>query len=249
MPPRIAMGQRGPPEHSLLNRGGIFRDEPGLASKNETSDSSPTQCPMRTFDLAEAASFLRMNAEELRQRAKAGRIPGAKIGRRWVFLEDDLVAHVRALYSHPRQALQVTPRKELECHFANAAVSGGSTSSLPTGSEYEDLLGLPTKPKRRSIHDRLKSELWRLDKLEEKPRRTWNEAVVRWLKEQSHKATAKEDVSKLRWLDHLSSRQRADDNQSRNDRPDHRSEACARAAAMRRSIGVWHCCARFCGSA
>jgi integrase len=29
----------------------------------------------------------------------------------------------------------------------------------------------------------------------------WNEAVVRWLKEQSHKATAKEDVSKLRWLD------------------------------------------------
>jgi len=25
--------------------------------------------------------------------------------------------------------------------------------------------------------------------------------VVRWLKEQSHKATAKDDVSKLRWLD------------------------------------------------
>jgi integrase len=29
----------------------------------------------------------------------------------------------------------------------------------------------------------------------------WNEAVVRWLKEKSHKATAKEDVTKLRWLD------------------------------------------------
>ena len=28
-----------------------------------------------------------------------------------------------------------------------------------------------------------------------------NEAVVRWLKEQSHKATAGEDVTKLRWLD------------------------------------------------
>jgi len=25
--------------------------------------------------------------------------------------------------------------------------------------------------------------------------------VVRWLKEQSHKATASEDVTKLRWLD------------------------------------------------
>ena len=33
------------------------------------------------------------------------------------------------------------------------------------------------------------------------PRKTWNDAVVRWLKEHAHKATAKEDVTKLRWLD------------------------------------------------
>jgi hypothetical protein len=38
-------------------------------------------------------------------------------------------------------------------------------------------------------------------KLGEKPRRTWNHAVVRWLKEHAHKATVKEDVTKLRWLD------------------------------------------------
>jgi len=37
--------------------------------------------------------------------------------------------------------------------------------------------------------------------LDEKPRRVWNEAVVRWLKEQSHKASRKDDVAKLRWLD------------------------------------------------
>jgi integrase len=43
--------------------------------------------------------------------------------------------------------------------------------------------------------------LWRLAKLGEKPRHTWNDAVVRWLKERAHKATAKEDVTKLRWLD------------------------------------------------
>ncbi|HTR57320.1 MAG TPA: site-specific integrase [Casimicrobiaceae bacterium] len=35
----------------------------------------------------------------------------------------------------------------------------------------------------------------------EKPRRTWNDAVVRWLKEKSHKATVKGDVNLLRWLD------------------------------------------------
>ena len=29
----------------------------------------------------------------------------------------------------------------------------------------------------------MKSELWRISKLGEKPRRIWNDAVVRWLKE------------------------------------------------------------------
>src|SRR5438034_551946 len=101
---------------------------------------------MRTFGLQEAAAFLRCHPEELRRRAKAGHIPGAKVGRAWVFLEQDLADYLRSLYSQPRQALQVTLRKEMECHFANAAVSGGSTSSLQMGSEYAALLGLPTKP-------------------------------------------------------------------------------------------------------
>jgi hypothetical protein len=101
---------------------------------------------MRTLDLQEAAHLLRLNPEELRQRAKAGAIPGAKVGRRWIFIEDDLVDHIRSLYASPRQALQVTLKKEMECHFANAAVSGGSTSSLQMGSEYAALLGLPVRP-------------------------------------------------------------------------------------------------------
>lgn len=44
-------------------------------------------------------------------------------------------------------------------------------------------------------------ELWRIFKLGEMPDHTWNEAVVRWVKEQSHKATINEDIAKLRWLD------------------------------------------------
>jgi len=101
---------------------------------------------MRTLSLAEAAAFLRMHHEELRRRAKAGLIPGAKAGRAWVFIDEDLAAYLRSLYSQPRQALQVTLRKELECHFASVGVSGGSTPSLRQESEYAALLGLPTKP-------------------------------------------------------------------------------------------------------
>jgi len=102
---------------------------------------------MRTLGLKQAAAFLRMHPEEVRQRARAGIIPGAKAGRCWVFIEEDLAGYLRSLYAHSRQALQVTWRKEVsECHFANAVRSGGSTSSPQVGSEYANLLGLTTKP-------------------------------------------------------------------------------------------------------
>jgi Helix-turn-helix domain len=51
---------------------------------------------MKTLNLREAASFLHMHPEEVRMRAKRGLIPGAKIGRRWVFIEDDLAEFVRS---------------------------------------------------------------------------------------------------------------------------------------------------------
>jgi hypothetical protein len=41
---------------------------------------------VKTLNLKEAGAFLHMHPEELRSRAKRGLIPGAKIGRKWVFL-------------------------------------------------------------------------------------------------------------------------------------------------------------------
>jgi integrase len=41
----------------------------------------------------------------------------------------------------------------------------------------------------------------RIAKLGERPRHTWSEAVVRWLKEASHKATIETDKMYFRWLD------------------------------------------------
>ncbi len=42
---------------------------------------------VKTLDLHEAAVFLHMHPEEVRTRAKRGLIPGAKTGRRWIFLD------------------------------------------------------------------------------------------------------------------------------------------------------------------
>jgi hypothetical protein len=62
---------------------------------------------MKTLDLKEAGQFLKLHFEEVRRRARAGHLPGAKLGRRWAFIEDDLVGYMRSLYAQPRQALQV----------------------------------------------------------------------------------------------------------------------------------------------
>jgi hypothetical protein len=71
----------------------------------------------------------------------------------------------------------------------------------PSGERIRRSAGTAVKTLAQELHDRIKAELWRVDKLGAKPLRTWNEAVVRWLKENRHKATASEDVTKLRWLD------------------------------------------------
>jgi hypothetical protein len=102
---------------------------------------------MRTFDLAGASSFLKMSREEVRRRVKAGLLPGAKAGKCWVFIEDDLADFLRSLYASPRQALRVVSGKEFEtCHSINAVLRGGSGSPHQPGSLLDALLAQPTKP-------------------------------------------------------------------------------------------------------
>src|SRR5437868_567653 len=105
---------------------------------------------MNTLGLHEAAAFLRLHPEELRRRARLGIVPGAKPGKRWVFLEADLAEYLRALYSAHRQALQVTPGKEIECHFASAEIRGGLTSPRQAARELENRLKRRIERPRRS---------------------------------------------------------------------------------------------------
>ena len=73
--------------------------------------------------------------------------------------------------------------------------------TTPSGERVRRSAETGNKAEATEFHDRLKAEAWRRDKLAERIRRTWNEAVVRWCREQAHKATAEEDKAKLRWLD------------------------------------------------
>jgi hypothetical protein len=106
---------------------------------------------MRTFDLDEAAAFLHMSPAVLRQKAAQKLVKGAKPGKCWVFLEDDLVAYLGSLYSESRQAPLSGSSLEVSAwESTNAVMSGGSTSPIRTDAEYASLLGLKTGKRRRS---------------------------------------------------------------------------------------------------
>jgi integrase len=73
--------------------------------------------------------------------------------------------------------------------------------TAPNGERVRESTGTSDEVLAREFFAHRQVELWRQYRLGEKPRRTWNEAVVRWLKEQSHKATIETDKTHLRWLD------------------------------------------------
>ena len=54
---------------------------------------------MKSLTLREAADFLKMHPEELRRRTRLGLIPGAKVGKCWVFLDVDLADYLRSNYA------------------------------------------------------------------------------------------------------------------------------------------------------
>lgn len=71
----------------------------------------------------------------------------------------------------------------------------------PNGERIRRSTETENKRQAQELHDKLKSDVWRLQKLGERPRRIWEDAAVRWLREQAHKATLEEDKRMLRWLD------------------------------------------------
>jgi len=104
-----------------------------------------------TLDLSEAAALLRMHSSTLRQAAKAGLIPGAKIGRAWVFVEVDLLNYIRCRYPDSWRAQS----EEQTCHSESVETSGGLASPGQAARELDKALaqaiGRPRRNKRSKV--------------------------------------------------------------------------------------------------
>ena len=75
---------------------------------------------------------------------------------------------------------------------------GFATSS---GRRIQESSGTADRQAAQELHDRLKADWWRIERLGEKPKRTWEEAVIQWLKEKGHKASLDKDKEIFRWVD------------------------------------------------
>lgn len=91
-----------------------------------------------SLDLTEAAAFLGLHPDTLRERAAAGIIPGAKIGKTWRFLDADLAAYLRAQYGG----------KACRSTEGRGRKSGTSTCAGAAGAELDALLARPTRGRR-----------------------------------------------------------------------------------------------------
>ncbi|MCX7125385.1 MAG: site-specific integrase [Gammaproteobacteria bacterium] len=81
------------------------------------------------------------------------------------------------------------------------------------GTRIQRSTGTSEKLAAQEFHDKVKADLWRQNRLGDKPKRTWMEAVVRWLNESTHKKSLHTDKDHLKWLHpHLSDKKLIDIN-------------------------------------
>ena len=103
---------------------------------------------VETLNLKQAADFLHMSPSTLGYKARIGEIKAAKPGRRWVFIESDLISYLRSL-QHDNYKLpswdDITDKTV--CQSTNEEKLGGLDSRHPMGKEYANLLKLETGKK------------------------------------------------------------------------------------------------------
>ena len=86
---------------------------------------------MRTYDINEAADFLKVDRSTALDLANVGSLPGAKVGRAWVFMEDELVAYLRDITRKQTQARRANA-EAAQCLEQSRARTQTATAEPPS---------------------------------------------------------------------------------------------------------------------
>ena len=111
----------------------------------------------RILTLTQAARLLKAHPDTVSEAIRERGLPAARLGRAYLFIEDDLIDWVRQQYSAPLQGSQAPQREKQACaSIAEAsAAPGGSTSPYRAASALSAALAPQTKPRRRNGPPRL----------------------------------------------------------------------------------------------
>ena len=103
----------------------------------------------KVLSVKEASEMLRMHPITLKNKARAGVIPGGKCGKNWVFLDVDLVEYIRAQYKSPKKENHIDIPA---CHSISVKTPRtGGLKSTTTEEQYTKALGLKTVKKPKNI--------------------------------------------------------------------------------------------------
>ncbi|MFO2970995.1 helix-turn-helix domain-containing protein [Legionella pneumophila serogroup 10] len=99
---------------------------------------------MKTLTIEQAAQCLRVHKETIRRMAFNGEVPAVKIGRSWVFIEEDLAAFIRSKYACVVTSQGAVQRSKQKWRSTSEIILGGLASPIKE-KEYKEALGLVTK--------------------------------------------------------------------------------------------------------
>ncbi|WP_098550106.1 helix-turn-helix domain-containing protein [Burkholderia sp. JKS000303] len=103
---------------------------------------------MNTIDLLQAAALLGAHPETVRIKAKAGELPGKKVGKRWMFSTIALERYLAGEWI-PRVVQGERPGEVEPCRSTNEPpVPTGNTSCTPLAAEHRYKAALAPATKR-----------------------------------------------------------------------------------------------------
>jgi excisionase family DNA binding protein len=103
-----------------------------------THDDNQYVQPVKTYDINEAADFLKVDRSTALDLVGSGELPGAKIGRAWVFLESDLIDYLR-----DKVRRQTNERKEEAARRQRGAKDPQFYVAAPSSRRKRELPKLP----------------------------------------------------------------------------------------------------------
>jgi hypothetical protein len=86
---------------------------------------------MKTFNAEEAAEFLKISSATLKILAGSGVVPGAKVGRAWVFTDEGLESYLRSEITRQTTARVEEENKHVPTAFSRTLEADAALQKAP----------------------------------------------------------------------------------------------------------------------